>query len=245
MLLPKEEVIARLKARREPITYFGETDLQRAERLRKLELMEPIEYSEGSTNEFAKSMQEAEAEEAEEAAQAQKIEKDDPLFVVEKREPDNPEEKVLFWCRHLLSLMQKELDRRPDEVKRSGQGKREVAIFKQTQSYIRPLLAQLASKGKDPVPADIFSNLLKLTNYCEARDYKKADEAYYQLAIGNAAWPMGVTMVGIHERSAREKISSASVAHVLNDETQRKYITVIKRLITYHTKKYPTPPIVR
>lgn len=245
MLLPKEEVIARLKARGEPITYFGETDILRAERLRKLELMEPTEYTEGSTNEFAKSVKEAEDEAAEEAAQAQKIDKNDPLFAEEQRDPENDEEKVLFWIKKLIAMMQKELDGRPEEVKRSGPGKREVATFKQTQSYIRPLIVQLASKGKDPVPADIFGHLLRVYQFCQARDYKMADQAYYELAIGNAAWPMGVTMVGIHERSAREKISSSSVAHVLNDETQRKYITVIKRLITFNQRRFPTPPINR
>lgn len=242
-LLPKEEVIARLKARREPITYFGESDLQRAERLRKLELMAPTEYSEGSTNDFAKTMQEVEDQAQEEQAQAQKIDKEDPLFAVESRDPASDEEIVLFWIRKLLAMMWKDLESRSDDVKRSSTGKRDVANHKQTQGYVRPLLLQLNSKGKDPVPADIFLRLLRVTRYCEARDYKKADEAYYELAIGNQAWPMGVTMVGIHERSAREKISSASVAHVLNDETQRKYITVIKRLITYHAKRFPTPII--
>ena len=33
----------------------------------------------------------------------------------------------------------------------------------------------------------------------------------------------------IHERSAREKISSDQVAHVLNDEVSRKYIQSVKR----------------
>ena len=32
------------------------------------------------------------------------------------------------------------------------------------------------------------------------------------MAVGNAPWPIGVTMVGIHERSAREKIFSNQVA---------------------------------
>lgn len=201
--------------------------------------MAPTEYSEGSTNEFAKSMQEVEEQEQEEQAQAQKIEKDDPLFTVLNTTPESEEERVLFWIRKILAMMWKELDSRPEEVKRSGTGRRDVATFKQTQSYVRPLLQQLNSKGKDPVPADIFGQLRRVVNSCEARDYKKADEAYYQLAIGNAPWPMGVTMVGIHERSAREKISSSSVAHVLNDETQRKYITVIKRLITFHSRKFP------
>lgn len=46
------------------------------------------------------------------------------------------------------------------------------------------------------------------------------------MAIGNAPWPIGVTMVGIHARTGREKIFARNVAHVLNDETQRKYIQV-------------------
>ena len=49
------------------------------------------------------------------------------------------------------------------------------------------------------------------------------------MAIGNAPWPIGVTMVGIHARTGREKIFARNVAHVLNDETQRKYIQVIVR----------------
>ena len=47
------------------------------------------------------------------------------------------------------------------------------------------------------------------------------------MAIGNAPWPIGVTMVGIHARTGREKIFSQQIAHVLNDETQRKYIQVM------------------
>jgi len=35
---------------------------------------------------------------------------------------------------------------------------------------------------------------------------------------------MGVTMVGIHERAGRSKIFSSNIAHVLNDETSRKYL---------------------
>jgi pre-mRNA-splicing factor 18 len=37
----------------------------------------------------------------------------------------------------------------------------------------------------------------------------------------------------IHERSAREKISSDQVAHVLNDEVSRKYIQSLKRSVPH------------
>ena len=56
--------------------------------------------------------------------------------------------------------------------------------------------------------------------------FSQANDAYLEMAIGNAPWPIGVTMVGIHARTGREKISARNVAHVLNDETQRKYIQV-------------------
>ena len=60
----------------------------------------------------------------------------------------------------------------------------------------------------------------------------KANDAYLEMAIGNAPWPIGVTMVGIHARTGREKIFARNVAHVLNDETQRKYIQVSKGPVT-------------
>ena len=70
------------------------------------------------------------------------------------------------------------------------------------------------------------------------RNYLRANDAYLEMAIGNAPWPIGVTMVGIHARTGREKISDKNVAHVLNDEIQRKYIQVrmVKPPKNTHTK---------
>lgn len=118
---------------------------------------------------------------------------------------------------------------------------------------------------------------------------KQAHEVYLRTAIGNAPWPIGLTMVGIHERTGREKISSSKVrgvidmgglaglfwflvrsfflflflriewrhawslllnsfsltnmapkctythqvAHIMNNEMQRKYLTSIKRLMRF------------
>lgn len=80
----------------------------------------------------------------------------------------------------------------------------------------------------------------------QTREYIKANDAYLRLSIGNAPWPIGVTMVGIHERSGREKIFSNNVAHVLNDEVSRKYIQSLKRsfiLFSPHTSNpTSTPP---
>ncbi len=73
-------------------------------------------------------------------------------------------------------------------------------------------------------------------------EYVKAHDQYILLAIGNAAWPIGVTMVGIHARGGRERIQSNKIAHAMDDERTLKYLTSIKRLITYAQKKYPSSP---
>jgi len=72
--------------------------------------------------------------------------------------------------------------------------------------------------------------------------FLQASAIYLQMAIGNAPWPIGVTMVGIHARTGREKIFSQQIAHVLNDETQRKFIQGLKRIMTVCQRLYPTDP---
>jgi len=74
------------------------------------------------------------------------------------------------------------------------------------------------------------------------RDCVRAHDKYIELAIGNAPWPMGVTMVGIHERSGRSKIFTSQVAHILNDETQKRYLQSMKRLISVCQRRYPNTP---
>lgn len=70
----------------------------------------------------------------------------------------------------------------------------------------------------------------------------KAHDTYIDISIGRAAWPIGVTMVGIHQRTGRAKIESSNVAHVMNSELQRKYLTSVKRLMTYAQKKSSADP---
>ena len=53
-----------------------------------------------------------------------------------------------------------------------------------------------------------------------------------------------MTSVGIHERSAREKISHVmnGAAHVMNNEATRKYLQALKRLLTFMQRAHPTDP---
>lgn len=69
---------------------------------------------------------------------------------------------------------------------------------------------------------EIMDGVYLIVQYTLMKEYVRAHDKYLELAIGNAPWPMGVTMVGIHERAGRSKIFSSQVAHILNDENQRK-----------------------
>lgn len=138
----------------------------------------------------------------------------------------------------LLLLWEKSLNDRPEEERRSVQGRKAAATHKQTRLYIRPLLKLL--KRRD-TPADILRDITKIVDLALQREYVQANDWYLRMSIGNAPWPMGVTMVGIHERKGREKIFSQSIAHVLNDETQRKYIQSIKRLLSFAQTINPNP----
>jgi len=51
---------------------------------------------------------------------------------------------------------------------------------------------------------------------------------------------MGLQNVGIHARSADDKLRQDQKAHVLDDETKRKFIHSVKRLITFSQRKYPS-----
>ena len=78
---------------------------------------------------------------------------------------------------------------------------------------------------------DVLRCMSEIVHHMQTRQYQKANDAYLRLSIGNAAWPIGVTSVGIHERSSREKIAEDVVGHVLNDEVSRKWIQAVKRFV--------------
>jgi len=252
-----EEVIKRLRHRGEVVTFFGETDEDRSKRLHKLEELDPLELITGGVaDEFGKTLRKLENDD----------DKDEPKKKDQKKKEKKEEDEVLvslpeenpldsnslevpqapmreFYSlnvyKKLLKLWNQDLQDRPEVDKRTSQGKIETATFKQTKSHIKILFKQLKSRT---LPEDLLNPLFDIAHYLEEKEYVKAHDAYLRMAIGNAPWPMGVTNVGIHERSAREKINQNQIAHVLNDETQRKYIQAVKRLMTFCQQKYPTDP---
>ena len=152
----------------------------------------------------------------------------------EKEVTNDPPKQIYRYFKSLLKSWENDLALRPDAIKRTAAGKNETKTLKQCKDYIRPLFQMCKRRELED---NMQSHLLKIVIYCEAGEFVKAHDAYIDVAIGRAAWPIGVTMVGIHARSGREKIGSANVAHVMNSELHRKCLTSVKRLMSYDQRK--------
>lgn len=257
MTLSRQEVIRRLRERGEPIRLYGETDYDSFQRLRKIEILAP-EVNKGLGNDLKAALDKIDQQYFNELVAGQEPSENDTQNDLKVHEENTTIEEleVLGEClgqgddnkdmdiinkvlKFLLGVWAKDLNAREDYVKRSVHGKLASATQKQTESYLKPLFRKLRKKN---LPADIKESITDIIKYVLQREYVKANDAYLQMAIGNAPWPIGVTMVGIHARTGREKIFSKHVAHVLNDETQRKYIQGLKRLMTVCQKHFSTDP---
>ncbi|MED6194804.1 hypothetical protein PIB30_031904 [Stylosanthes scabra] len=273
LVLPKQEVIRRLRFLKQPVTLFGEDDDARLDRLKyvlKAGLFEvDSDMTEGQTNDFLRDIAElrkrqksgmlgerkrqkaddgasedreggAGDDDLSEGSSGMEGDKDsDSKRMKANFEELCEEDKILVFFKKLLNEWKQELQEMQEAEKRTAKGKSQVATFKQCARYLNPLFKFCRKKV---LPDDIRQALMIVVNCCMKRDYLAAMDHYIKLAIGNAPWPIGVTMVGIHERSAREKIYTNSVAHIMNDETTRKYLQSIKRLMTFCQRRYPTMP---
>nr|CAG4644689.1 EOG090X03WO [Leptodora kindtii] len=265
-VLPRKEVIRRLRDRMEPILLFAEIEIEAFRRLRKLEISEP-EINRGLRNDFQEALERVDESYLNDILEAQqskdgnnsddgaakpalgdvKVQTDamsyeEILELAKGLGPGNGDlnlKVISQLMQLLLQIWGQKLNSRSEAEKRSVKGKRASATYAQTRSYLKPLFKKLRNKS---IQDDILDSLTIIIQHLLDRNYVAANDAYLQMAIGNAPWPIGVTMVGIHARTGREKIFSKHVAHVLNDETQRKYIQGLKRLMTKCQYFFPTDP---
>lgn len=56
-----------------------------------------------------------------------------------------------------------------------------------------------------------------MINFMKEGEFVRANDIYLLTAIGNAPWPIGLTMVGIHERSGAYIVGSSWVVFSLDD----------------------------
>lgn len=164
------------------------------------------------------------------------VSEQDPEAVEAQQRLDDAILSVTDWLRTTLRAWEKSLTERAPAEERLQNFKIEKAQYRQSKQYLKPLRRSLRDSEIAP---DIVFNLAAVSEHCEKRQYKLAEEAYMKLAIGNSAWPMGVTMVTFHDRPERHRIGEGAHAHVLDDETTRKYVQMVKRLLTFAQRYWP------
>ncbi len=137
----------------------------------------------------------------------------------------------------VLTEWERAMASRDSEVKESYEGKRAYKAMINAREDLKPLFRKME---KGDLDESILNSIVEIVHAAQERRYVDANDGYLRLSIGKAAWPIGVTMVGIHERSAREKLhESDKMAHIMSDETTRKYLQSIKRCLSYAQVRWP------
>ncbi|KAG9239264.1 hypothetical protein BJ875DRAFT_221238 [Amylocarpus encephaloides] len=110
----------------------------------------------------------------------------------------------------------------------------------QSKESMAPLFRKFE---KGDLDEGVLEPIVEIVKAAQERRYVDANDGYLRLSIGKAAWPIGVTMVGIHERSAREKLHESDKGHVMGDEVTRKFLQSIKRCLTFAQIRWPPEDI--
>lgn len=116
---------------------------------------------------------------------------------------------------------------------------------------------------------ELLTCITTICFYMQKREYLKANDMYLRLTIGNATWPIGISMLGIKKEKEKEKekenpstpvststssstpLITPSISSIIQgkredtkkgmlvDESTRKWIQSLKRLISYCQIVYP------
>ncbi|KAL8955808.1 MAG: hypothetical protein Q9183_006519 [Haloplaca sp. 2 TL-2023] len=228
------DLTVKLRSINEPIILFGETHKQRLRRYRHLiapsSASAPKDPTDGSI--FTTLVPVSASE----------------MLVPSTLPPPNTKEST-FLYRQLASYFNMllvewahALSTRSSDVKASFQGKAANGAMQQSVTNLRPLFQKLENES---LPESILEPVLEIVHAAQQRRYVDANNGYLRLSIGKAAWPIGVTMVGIHERSAREKLheSDKGQAHIMSDEVTRKFLQSIKRCLSFAQTRWPPEDI--
>ncbi|ROW12576.1 hypothetical protein VMCG_00239 [Cytospora schulzeri] len=222
--LTDEELTAKLRGLGEPATLFGEARAARLKRYRKL----TTTITKGPIPTTLQLVEEKDMKVADDVPPAS----------------DKAARKWLY--RQLASyftmvLREWEIALAREQAQSAGQP--ETAAQKQAYSTMvqcKQTMTPLFRKfEKSDLDESVLKPIVEIVKAAQERRYVDANDGYLRLSIGKAAWPIGVTMVGIHERSAREKLHNGEKGHVMGDEVTRKYLQSIKRCLTFAQVRWP------
>lgn len=143
-----------MRAKGQPIRLFGESDKDRRLRLRALELIEERDHGrQGGHNDFKKALEDVESVEKELQSKNTKGKKKGEsmnfgvldLNLV-KTDPDKLYPLIYYALKKVLKEWEEAMDERPENVKRSNQGKLAAATQVQSAEYLKPLFKNLRSR---------------------------------------------------------------------------------------------------
>ena len=143
----------------------------------------------------------------------------------------------------VLTEWSRALSARAVGVKESHQGKQAYNAYVQSRTNMTPLFRKFEC---GQLEEGILTPMVEIVVAAQEKRYVDANDGYLRLSIGKAAWPIGVTMVGIHERSAREKLhESDNAAHIMSDEVTRKFLQSIKRCLSFAQTRWPPEDLMQ
>ncbi|CAD6575015.1 MAG: mRNA splicing protein prp18 [Alectoria sarmentosa] len=226
------ELTSKLRALSEPALLFGETHPQRLRRYYKLVAIAPSQptMTTGPIPTTLSLLPESEMK------VSSTIPKDGEGRAFLFRQLASYFTMVLTeWSRALAS--------RAISVKESHQGKQAYNAYVQSRTNMTPLFRKFESGQLED---GILTPMVEIVVAAQEKRYVDANDGYLRLSIGKAAWPIGVTMVGIHERSAREKLhESDNAAHIMSDEVTRKFLQSIKRCLSFAQTRWPPEDLMQ
>lgn len=225
--IPETDLLQKLRYLCEPAILFGETHLQRLHRYRKLTAIKsPQPYqTNGPIPTTLTLVPEAEMK----ISPTIPKDADDRAFLFRQ---------LASYFTMILTEWVHALAQRPTSVKESHQGKMAYNAMVQSRDNMVPLFRKFEQGDLED---GILEPVVEIVHAAQEKRYVDANDGYLRLSIGKAAWPIGVTMVGIHERSAREKLheSDKGAAHIMSDEGTRKWLQSIKRCLSFAQTRWP------
>ncbi|EAQ91012.1 hypothetical protein CHGG_02947 [Chaetomium globosum CBS 148.51] len=221
--VPEEELVKRLRGLGEPAVLFGEGHAARLRRYRKVVRGGALAAASGP---IATTLLPVE-------------EKDMKVPDTVPPASDKKARRLLFrqlasYFNMILREWELALAREDNADTFAGQAAHSAMVS--SKETMRPLFRKFEQGDLDE---SILEAVIEIVKAAQERRYVDANDGYLRLSIGKAAWPIGVTMVGIHERSAREKLHGGERGHIMGSEVTRKYLQSIKRCLTFAQVRWP------
>ena len=156
-----------------------------------------------------------------------------PSIAIEDITADSDKTQLAMKCNQGIHRILDDWEKRVGEYNPAGNS---ATLLHDTKRSLLPLLVLLR---KNTLPSKLLTSLSSLLYHLQKHtreDQEAALQMYLKLSIGDVAWPIGVSDVGIHARSNHTRISKLGnndVANIMRDERTRLWIVSVKRLISY------------